>query len=199
VATATPACDPNYIPCLGFTIGDVLDCDDLTTVVQVIGTDTHNLDADGDGFGCEEDETTESASAAEPTPAPSPTPVQLETTADLENYVLGKINQVRANAGLGPVALSSAISTISRDWSQQMGQGGFFFHRPSNELNTMLPAGWRQWGENIASAPDIFYAQSSLEQSPGHYANMVGSFTHVGIGVYRANGQVWLTQNFARY
>lgn len=139
--------------------------------------------------------------AVEPTPAPtpSPTPVPLSTIADLENYVLGEINDVRAKAGLGPLVMDSAASSIARDWSQQMATGGFFSHRPGDELSAMLPSGWRQWGENIASAPDIFWAQSSLEQSPGHYANMVGAFSHVGIGVYRIDGQVWVTQNFVRY
>ena len=80
-----------------------------------------------------------------------------------------------------------------------MANGGFFEHRPNAQIDTMLPAGWRRWGENIASAPDIFWAQSSLEASPGHYANMVGEFTHIGIGVHVQGGQVWLTQNFAQY
>jgi uncharacterized protein YkwD len=135
----------------------------------------------------------------EPTPEPTATSTPVQTPAQLEAYVLGEINKVRANAGLGPVALDPTISTISRDWSQQMATAGFFSHRPSDQLSAMLPAGWRQWGENIASAPDIFWAQSSLEASPGHYANMVGNFTHVGIGVYMSGQQVWVTQNFARY
>lgn len=140
-------------------------------------------------------------STPEPTlePTPTPTPIPLQTAAQLEAYVLGEINAVRANAGLGPIALDPAISAVSRDWSQQMAAGGFFEHRPSNQIDVMLPAGWRQWGENIASAPDIFYAQDSLEASPGHYANMVGPFTHVGIGVFFNGSQVWVTQNFARY
>ena len=145
------------------------------------------------------------AIAPDPTPEPTaeptatPTPIPLQSAAQLENYVLGEINSVRAQAGLGPLALDPAISSISRDWSQQMALGGFFEHRPGEQLNVMLPAGWRQWGENIASAPDIYWAQSSLENSPGHYANMVGNFTHVGIGVYTNGAQVWVTQNFARY
>lgn len=133
------------------------------------------------------------------TPEPTPTPVPVQTVAQLETYVLGEINRVRANAGLPAVQLDSTISNISRDWSQQMAVGGFFKHRPGRELDVMLPAGWLRWGENIASAPDIYYAQSSLEKSPGHYANMVGPFTHVGIGVYTNGSQVWLTHNFARY
>jgi uncharacterized protein YkwD len=136
---------------------------------------------------------------ATPEPTATATAVPLQSPAQLEAYVLGKINQVRSNAGLGPVAIDPTISTISRDWSQQMASGGFFSHRPSGQLSAMLPAGWREWGENIASAPDIFWAQSSLERSPGHYANMVGNFTHVGIGVYVTGQKVWVTQNFVRY
>lgn len=153
----------------------------------------------------EETTTVEPFDVVEPTPEPTleptpePTAVPLQSAADLEAYVLGQINTVRANAGLGPLALDPTISVISRDWSQQMATGGFFEHRPGDQLNVMLPAGWRQWGENIASAPDIVYAQDSLEASPGHYANMVGPFTVVGIGVFSNGRQVWVTQNFARY
>jgi uncharacterized protein YkwD len=146
------------------------------------------------------------SSGTEPTPAgisatvaPEPTAVPTQTPAELEAYVLGEINKVRANAGLGPLAVDPTISAISRDWSQQMAAGGFFEHRPSTQLDVMLPAGWLQWGENIASAPDIFWSQSTLESSPGHYANMVGPFTHLGIGVFTNGAQVWVTQNFTRY
>jgi len=133
------------------------------------------------------------------TPEPTPTPIPVQTIADLENYVLGEINQVRANVGLGPLALDANISLVSRDWSQQMSTGGFFEHRPSDQLNVMMPAGWLKWGENIASASNIMVAQDELEKSPGHYANMVGDYTHIGVGIYRSGGYVWVTQNFGRY
>jgi len=132
-------------------------------------------------------------------PTPTPEPVVLNSVADLEAYVLSEINDVRARAGLGALALDPAASSIALDWSQQMQSGGFFSHRPSAQLSQLLPSGWRQWGENIASAPDIIWAQSSLEQSPGHYENMVGPFTHVGIGVVSTGRQVWVTQVFVRY
>lgn len=136
----------------------------------------------------------------EPTPEPTATATPVDNPAALEAYVLGEINQVRANAGLGPLALDPNISQVARDWSQTMATGGFFEHRPGSQLNVMMPAGWRKWGENIASAPDIFYAQDSLEASPGHYANMVSPvYTHIGIGVYTTGRQVWVTQNFGQY
>lgn len=131
-----------------------------------------------------------------PTPTPSPTP---ESTVDLELYVFGEINRVRANAGLQPLIFSDGLSAISRDWSQRMANGNFFSHRPAGELSAMLPPGWRAWAENIARAGDVFWAQSGLEDSAGHYENMVGDYTHVGVGVVVQDGLVWLTQNFASY
>ena len=151
------------------------------------------------GFVVAPEPTAEATVEATPIPTATPEPVVGSTVADLEIFVLGELNKVRANAGLGPLALDPAATEIARDWSTQMATGGFFSHRPAAQLNTMLPANWRQWGENIASAPDIFWAQSSLETSPGHYQNMVGPFTHVGVGVYSTGSQVWLTQVFVRY
>lgn len=45
-------CDPNYSPCIPKVSYD-LDCGDISTSVQVIGTDRHRFDRDGDGYGCE--------------------------------------------------------------------------------------------------------------------------------------------------
>jgi uncharacterized protein YkwD len=118
----------------------------------------------------------------------------------MEQYVLGEINDVRAAAGLPPVTLREDVSAISRDWSRQMANAGGISHRPASQLSAMLAAGWRGWGENVASAPDIFWAQSGLEQSAGHYENMVNPlYNYVGIGVVVQGATVWVTQNFVAY
>lgn len=115
--------------------------------------------------------------------------------------MLGELNKVRANAGLGPLELRSDISAIATDWSQQMAAARSISHRPANQLSSMLAPGWRSWGENVAEAPSVEWAQSALRDSPDHYVNMVNpSFNVVGIGVVTAaNGQVFVTQNFASY
>jgi micrococcal nuclease len=48
----TSNCDPNYTPCIPNVSYD-LDCGDISTSVQVIGTDRHRFDRDGDRYGCE--------------------------------------------------------------------------------------------------------------------------------------------------
>lgn len=143
----------------------------------------------------------EPTATPEPTPTPDPTPTAAtQSSADMEQYVLGQLNQVRANAGLAPFELNEAISAVSRNWSAQMASAGGISHRPAAQLSELMPAGWRAWGENVASAPDIFWAQSGLEDSPGHYKNMVDPrYTHVGIGVVTSGNAVWVTQNFVGF
>ena len=60
-----------------------------------------------------------------------------------------------------------------------------------------MSPGWRVIGENVAVAGSIEQAQSALEQSPGHLANMVNAkFTEVGIGVTVSKGRVYVVQVF---
>jgi endonuclease YncB( thermonuclease family) len=49
---SSPACNPNYTPCVANSPAD-LNCADVGHPVKVVGSDPYNLDADGDGFGCE--------------------------------------------------------------------------------------------------------------------------------------------------
>ena len=78
-----------------------------------------------------------------------------------------------------------------------MAVSGTFQHRPGGQIDVLLPSGWRRWGENIASASNLALAQTSLEDSPGHYANMVSpAYTDVGIGIAREGSRVYVTQNF---
>lgn len=146
--------------------------------------------------------TAEPAATVEPSPTatPEPTAVPTQSAADMELYALGELNKVRARAGLGPLQLNESVSAVARDWSRQIASAGGISHRPASQLAAMLPPGWRAWAENVASAGDIFWAESGLEQSPGHYQNMVNpSYTEVGIGVVIQGGLVWMTQNFVGY
>lgn len=122
------------------------------------------------------------------------------TVADMETYVFGGINATRARAGLGSLQHRSDLSAIARDWSQQMAAAGGISHRPQAQMGAMLAAGWSAWAENVAEAPTVQWAQSALEQSPGHYANMTGNYNVVGVGVAVAhNGQIFVTHVFANY
>jgi micrococcal nuclease len=49
-------CDPNYDPCIPYSVSD-LNCPDIYNLglsrIRVIGKDVHKLDRDRDGIACE--------------------------------------------------------------------------------------------------------------------------------------------------
>lgn len=88
------------------------------------------------------------------------------------------------------------MAQVARNWSATLSSS--FQHNPS--VGSQIPSGWNAWGENIAYNVSMTAAQSALEASSGHYANMINpSFTHVGIGIVEQGGYIYVTQVFAGY
>ena len=114
--------------------------------------------------------------------------------------ILQETNAFRARHGKAPLKLDAAISKVSQRWTQHMADAGVFEHNP--DFASQMPAGWRGAAENIAAG----YAASAVVQgwidSPGHRANLLGDYTHIGIGYVSKPGSQWgryYTQNFASY
>lgn len=139
--------------------------------------------------------------STQPSATPLPTAIRsVMSEPEMRAYVMGELNKVRANAGLPQFILSPELEAIAQDWSIKMAAAGGISHRPSDQMSAMVPVGWATWGENVGSGTNIPITQTGLEGSPLHYQNMVNpAFTHVGVGVYYANGLVWITQNFLGY
>ena len=58
---------------------------------------------------------------------------------------------------------------------------------------------WSAVGENIGVGYSVSSLFGAFVDSPQHESNLVGDFTHVGIGVYQdADGALWTTHVFAR-
>gem|GEM_PF-1519243 len=130
----------------------------------------------------------------------APGPIVSMSSADV-NYILGQTNAMRAAKGKPALKYSGAISTVSYNWSVKMSKSGFK-HNPS--YSTQIPKGWSHAGENVAytcgyGKDSIKTIMTNWKNSPGHYANIVGDFDTIGIGVYVTGDCVYATQNFAKY
>lgn len=111
------------------------------------------------------------------------------------DVMVARINVVRAAVGREPLVHNPALSAVAQAWSQYLANSGEFFHNPN--YVQQYPSGFRSFAENIAYHSSASNAQTALENSSGHYANMTSSrHTDVGIGIVKVNGRVYITQNF---
>jgi hypothetical protein len=129
---------------------------------------------------------------------------------------LVKTNQTRVAAGLAPLVRDTGLDAMAADWSNHMAgvyaaNGGLvqdpaapndcnrsaLCHRPDlGPSFTAIDPGWRKGGENIGVGDDVDVIQHAFVSSPGHYANIVGDYDRVGIGVVTTADRLWVTLDF---
>lgn len=121
-------------------------------------------------------------------------------SASVSTDVAAAINSSRGEAGLAPLTPNSSVDAVAQAWAEQLASAGELSHNPS--YTDQIPAGWTGAAENVAMAsePSAAGMHTQLMNSPGHRANILGDFTHVGVGfAVDDSGAGWLVEVFARY
>lgn len=121
--------------------------------------------------------------------------------ADPAGHTLELINATRAGAGLPPLRRDPRADQVAQAWTDHMSASGILAHSPhyGQQLAAAFP-------DLAASAENVGYSSEGLDDvhrgfvgSPGHYANLVGDFEVIGIGVrVDASGVTWVTHNLVR-
>lgn len=112
-----------------------------------------------------------------------------------ESQFASKINSLRSSDGKQALTRDGSLDARARDWSKHMAENGSLSH---SNLSSLMPP-WTSVGENVGAGGSVSEVFSLLESSSGHRSNMLGDFTHMGIGVWRdASGTLWTTHVFAR-
>lgn len=120
------------------------------------------------------------------------------TLPGVREQILVETNAHRQDAGLAPLALIPAMNTVATDWSEEMAKRRTLEHNPQHARQ--IPSGWTRAGENIAYGYDYHDVTTGWYESPGHRANLLGDYTHIGIGyAVTDDGEPYYTQNFAKY
>ena len=131
-------------------------------------------------------DTTTTAPPAEPEPAGGP-------SGDAEATLASKINGLRSNEGLAPLQRNGTLDAEARAWAERMADQGSLSH---SNLGRLLPP-WSAAAENVGSggsASDLFGA---LAGSSGHRSNMLGDYTHLGVGAWvDGSGTIWTVHLF---
>ncbi len=130
-----------------------------------------------------------------------PMSAQASTSTSLSDAIariLADTNALRAAGGLAPLTESTAMDTVAQNWSATMSTSGSFVHNPN--YSTQIPGGWSGAAENIATGYPVASVVEAWHNSPGHYANIMGSYNAIGIGyAVSSSGQTYFTQDFGRY
>jgi hypothetical protein len=113
-----------------------------------------------------------------------------------EASFVAQINSVRAQNGVGPLAVHAELVGIARDWTDQMVANGGISHNPS--FSSQVSANWTKLGENVGVGYSVSDLMAAFVASPGHFKNLVNpSYNYVGVGVsYGGDGRMYVTQDF---
>lgn len=135
-----------------------------------------------------------------------------DSISEIETLIFNKINEERSKVGLPKLQNSSTAAKYAKEKSKDMATRNYFDHySPEGHLvyNKMVKDGvkFTSWAENlgyISSSNGSNSIASALMNiwmnSPGHKANILSStYSHVGIGVYKINGEIYATQEFLSF
>ena len=138
-------------------------------------------------------------------PASTTTTVQATTTTQpqpdghwdsgAEASFAGKINSLRSSNGLGALTRSGSLDSEARAWAKVMGDQGSLSH---SNVGRLVPP-WSAAAENSGSGGSVDSIFGALAGSGGHLNNMLGDYTHFGVGVWiDGSGKMWTVHLFTR-
>ena len=112
----------------------------------------------------------------------------------IERRFASMINETRSAATLGSLKLSDRLSEVARKHSGRMAAHGELYH---SNLERLLSTSIDAVGENVGRGGSLDDLLRAFLASPPHAENILGSYEKTGVGIVRADGQIWITQVFA--
>jgi uncharacterized protein YkwD len=122
-----------------------------------------------------------------------------------EQKAFDLLNADRAANGLQPLKLNTQLSSLGKNYANDMINRGFFAHNnPEGQtpFDRMKQAGinYTYAGENLAINTSVTAAEKAFMNSSGHRANILNkNYTEVGLGVQtNKSGSVYVVQEFIK-
>lgn len=113
-----------------------------------------------------------------------------------ESEFVASLNQIRADAGVGPLQVHDELVGVARNWADTMAAEGTIWHNP--DLAAQVSADWRVLGENVGTGSDVPTLVQAFVDSEPHYRNIVDErFDWIGVGVtFGADGRMYTAHVF---
>lgn len=115
--------------------------------------------------------------------------------ASEESTAISLINGERTSRGLNSLQESGSLSSYAAKHSQVMADAGEIFH--SSNLGSAA-SGWEALGENVGQGGSATSLHGAFMNSAGHRDNILGNWTHIGVGTVSQNGYLFITVIFMR-
>ncbi|XXF75014.1 CAP domain-containing protein [Myxococcaceae bacterium GXIMD 01537] len=115
--------------------------------------------------------------------------VEPATVEEARKKILERINTLRREQDLPPLAMDATLERVAQAYSERMAREGFFAHvaPDGTSLRNRMPehgAAYFNAGENLGMAPGPLAAHFGIEHSPGHRKNLLEPrYGSVGIGI----------------
>jgi uncharacterized protein YkwD len=130
-----------------------------------------------------------------PTTAPPTTAASGGFDSGAESEFASLINSYRGSQGAASLSRDGSLDSYARSWAKKLSANGGLSH---SNIGSLIPP-WSSVGENVAMGGSVGAMFDALVGSSGHRQNMLGDFTHFGVGVWRdADGTLWTAHVFTR-
>lgn len=108
------------------------------------------------------------------------------------------INRQRVRHGLRKLRVNDKTQYYARQHARKMSRHRRIFHDAN--LGNEIPRGCYAWAENVASTTADNAARAAMNMfmhSSSHRSNILNRrMTHMGIGIAKGGGRVWVVQRF---
>jgi uncharacterized protein YkwD len=105
----------------------------------------------------------------------------------------------RGGRGLPALRVDPVESREARTWATTMALTRRLADDPGIKVAIAAhDPGWRLLGENVGSGATPESLEAAFVASPANRANILGAYTHVGVGVAIRSGRIWVTERFYR-
>ncbi len=123
------------------------------------------------------------------------------TAREIRTGIERRINDARTSRGLRKLRVNTTIQKYAQGHASLMGDINAMFHDTAS-LWSEMPDGAKWAAENVGYVPGGSGAAARMHRafmnSDGHRANILKPrATHMGIGVVKRNGTVWVVERFA--
>ena len=124
--------------------------------------------------------------------------VDRRTPQQIRNRMEYLINRKRVNHGLRKLRVSEKTQYYARRHARNMEERRTIYHDPN--LYNEIPSGCYAWAENVGSTSADNAARTAMSMfmnSSSHRSNILSKrMTHMGIGIAKGGGKVWVVQRF---